>query len=122
MKFAGTVFTIATGLLLSACTTTELVPMTGEEVKAEMVGQTFRYRGFQDNSFTVSGGMDINEDGTLEFRTDTNGPEAGVWRVIDDTVCITLEVLNAGEENCMTVSRSGPGSYETSAGYSLTKV
>ena len=114
-------FPVVAALLLAACAGPQVTPMTGAEIQSEIVGQTFTYEGYDGGSFLFSGSLDVRENGALEFRTDTNEAEAGTWRLVENNVCITLEVLRSGAENCVSVSRLGPEQYQTSDGYRLTK-
>ena len=121
MQLFGKIAIVCAFTVLSACAPTNLVPLSGDEIHAELAGNNFRYAGSEMTAFIFSGFLTVQENGLLEFNTDRTGPESGTWRIADDAVCITLQVLLSGEERCFGMSRSGPDTFKTSDGYVLIR-
>lgn len=120
MKITPISFVAGACILLAACATEQLPTLSGAEIQAELVGETFDYSGVE-RSYRVTGSMDIKESGELVFRMETNVPETGTWRIAGDEFCVTIAVARYGSERCLSVEKIAEGKYQMSDGYVLTK-
>ncbi|GIT86763.1 MULTISPECIES: hypothetical protein [Roseobacter] len=106
-------------VLLAACTQRSADPLSGDELRSNLVGQSFKYSGRDRGSYLYWGTIDIQEDGTLNFLSPASPIQRGSWRIVGDDVCITLEIVESGKEKCVAVYRVGEDNFETSDGYTL---
>jgi hypothetical protein len=76
--------------------------MTGEQVKAALVGKKVFGR-------STSGGLVdfyMRADGTSEVAVG-NLRDTGVWRITDNGYCNTWKTIRGGREGCFTVVKRG---------------
>lgn len=76
--------------------------MTGEQVKAALVGKKVFGRS------TTGGLVDFHmrADGTSDVAVGTM-TDTGVWRITDNGYCTTWKKIRPGQERCFTVVKRG---------------
>lgn len=87
--------------------------LTGKEIKAEIIGRSFHYKGRMGTGITHYG-----RDGTVSFEDKRWGKDSGPWWIEGNKWCRTYRRYR--HTRCMTFERLGDGRYRSSSGFVYT--
>ena len=86
--------------------------LTGAEIKAELIGKTWSYRG-KSTGTTVYGA-----NGTVSYTDKKWGSDSGTWWIKGNKWC--RKYKKNKKVQCLTYTRLGRSKYKTNSGYTMT--
>lgn len=106
---------LAGTIVIALCTQAQSQQLlTGDDVSNQIIGHSFKGR-----KGILSVTLRYEKDGTVVMQSPL-GKGAGVWAILDNSLCVNLTDGPRKTNECLTFSRETGGTYRASNGMRLT--